>query len=471
MKTGTTHSRGILNRWLLFIGVMLMVASMVPVAVMAQLAANPPPVNLGTAGNFVILTKAGISTTGAGHITGDIGVSPVAATYITGFGLIMDASNTFSTSSLVTGRAYASDYTAPTPAKMTTAIGDMQTAFTDAAGRSPSTGYTELYAGDLTGKTLTRGVYKWGTGVLVSAGGVTVTGTSTDVWIFQIAQDLTVANGALVNLGGGARAANIFWQVSGKVTLGTSAGMSGVILCQTNIAISTGASFNGRALAQTAVTLDANAVTDPGAPSAPANMPTILGSSYNAANANPGSVGVKVTITGTNFATGVTSLDFGAGVTVNSIVVNSATSITANLTLSPTAAAGARTITVTNSGSGGGSATLSSGFVVGTGTAVFVEQISSSVPDAFALDQNYPNPFNPSTRIQYSLAKATLVSLKIYNLLGNEVGTLVNGYQEAGMYAVAFGAVQGTLGLPSGVYFYRLEAGSFISTKKLTLMK
>jgi hypothetical protein len=468
MKTGTTRSTGILNRWTLFIGAMLMVALMAPAAVIAQLATNPSPVNLGTAGSFVALAQTGVSTTGATHITGDIGVSPAAATYITGFGLIMDASNVFATSSLVTGRAYASNYTPPTPAKMTTAIGDMGTAFTDAAGRSAD--YTELYAGDLTGKTLTRGVYKWGTGVLVSAGGVTVTGAQTDVWIFQIAGDLTVANGANVNLGGGAQAANIFWQVSGKVTIGTGAAMSGVILCQTNIAIRTGASFSGRALAQTAVTLDANAVTDPGAPSAPANMPTISGSSYNAANANQGSVGVKVTVTGTNFATGVTSLDFGAGVT-STIVVNSPTSITATISVSSTAPTGAHTITVTNSGSGGGSASMQSGLNVGTATATFVEQLSSSVPSAFELDQNYPNPFNPSTRIQYSVAKATQVSLKIYNLLGNEVATLVNGYQEVGTYAVSFGAVQGTLGIPSGVYFYRLEAGSFISTKKLTLLK
>jgi hypothetical protein len=465
MKTGTTHSTGILNRWALFLGAILTVALMIPAIAVSQ--TSPFPVNLGTAGSFVVLAQTGISTTGTTHITGDIGVSPAAATYITGFGLILDASNTFATSSYVTGKAYAPGYAAPTPAKMTTAIGDMGTAFTDAAGRSSN--YTELYAGDVTGKTLTRGVYKWGTGLLISAGGVTLSGSSTDIWIFQIAQDLVVANGAAVNLTGGAKAANIFWQVSGKVTVGTTAAMSGIILCQTNIAISTGASFNGRALAQTAVTLDANAVTDPGTSSTAFNVPTITALSIS--TVNPGSRGVKVTVTGSNFSTGVTTLDFGAGVTVNNMVVTSPTTITANIDVAQTAATGARTVTVTNLTSGGGSATLPSGLTIGTGTATFVEQISSSVPSAFELDQNYPNPFNPSTRIQYSLAKATQVSLKIYNMLGNEVGTLVNDYQEAGTYAVQFGAVQGTLGIPSGVYFYRLEAGSFISTKKLTLLK
>jgi hypothetical protein len=90
-----------------------------------------------------------------------------------------------------------------------------------------------------------------------------------------------------------------------------------------------------------------------------------------------------------------------------------------------------------------------------------------SAPEAFALIQNYPNPFNPSTRIQYSLEKAGPVSLKVYNVLGAEVATLVNGPQEAGSYTVPFTAQ----GLASGVYFYRLESGSFVSTKKLILMK
>jgi hypothetical protein len=229
------------------------------------LAAGPQPVDIGTGGNFVILAKSGISTTGTTHITGDIGLSPAAATYITGFGLIMDASGTYSTSdplSLVTGKVYAADYTVPTPAKMTAAVSDMETAYTDAAGRLLPD-HTELYAGDVTGKTLTPGLYKWGTGVLISAGGVTLSGGANDVWIFQIAQNLTVANAAIVTLSGGAQARNIFWQVAGQTILGTTSQFKGIILCQTLIEIQNGATLTGRALAQTAVTLDANAITAP----------------------------------------------------------------------------------------------------------------------------------------------------------------------------------------------------------------
>ncbi len=225
------------------------------------MAAGPAAVNLLTAGDFVILAKSAVSTTGTTAISGDIGLSPAAASYITGFGLVADSSNTFSTSSLVTGKIYAANYTPPTPAKMTTAVSNMEAAYTDAAGRA-TPDYTELYSGDLTGRTLVPGLYKWSSGVLISAGGVTISGSATDVWIFQIAQDLTLSSGAAVTLSGGAKASNIFWQVAGKVTIGTTAAMKGIILCQTNIAMSTGASLNGRALAQTAVTLIANAVTD-----------------------------------------------------------------------------------------------------------------------------------------------------------------------------------------------------------------
>jgi len=228
----------------------------------ATVPLGPAPVDLGTAGDFVLLSKSGISTTGVTSIGGDIGVSPIDSTAITGFALIADSTNTFSTSIYVTGRVYAANYATPTPAKMTTAVSDMETAFTDAAGRT-TPDYTELYSGDITGKTLVPGLYKWGTGVLISAGGVTLSGGPNDVWIFQIAQDLTVSNSAIVHLSGGAQAKNIFWQVSGEATLGTYAQFQGNILSQTLVSFNTGATMTGRALAQTAVTLDATTITAP----------------------------------------------------------------------------------------------------------------------------------------------------------------------------------------------------------------
>jgi Ice-binding-like len=189
-------------------------------------------------------------------------VSPLSRTAISGnWALIMDSSNQFSTSVLVTGKVYAADYAVPTPAKLTTAVSDMQTAYTNAAGRTLPAA-TELGAGNIGGLTLAPGLYKWSTGLNIPIN-VTLSGSSSDVWIFQIAGNLTVGNGAHVNLSGGAQAANIFWQVAGQATLGTTSVVNGNILCQTLIAMQTGATLNGRALAQTAVTLIANTVIKP----------------------------------------------------------------------------------------------------------------------------------------------------------------------------------------------------------------
>jgi plastocyanin len=92
-------------------------------------------------------------------------------------------------------------------------------------------------------------------------------------------------------------------------------------------------------------------------------------------------------------------------------------------------------------------------------------------PEEYSLSQNYPNPFNPSTTIQYSIEKTGMVSLKVYNFLGQEVATLVNGSQEAGRHTATFNALKVNLDPGSGVYFYRLESGPFVSVKKFVFMK
>lgn len=218
------------------------------------------PVDLGMAGDFVILSKTGISSVPNSVITGDIGVSPIADTAITGFSLTLDATNQFSLSDQVTGRVYAATYTSPTPSNLTTAVSDMETAYTDAAGRAVN--FTELHSGDLSGKTLVPGVYKWGTGVLINSD-VTLNGGPNDVWIFQIGEGITQANGTRITLTGGAKAENIFWQVAESVSIGTGSHFEGIILSKTNITMGTNASINGRLLAQTAVTLDASTVVAP----------------------------------------------------------------------------------------------------------------------------------------------------------------------------------------------------------------
>jgi Ice-binding-like len=213
------------------------------------------PVNLGKAGNFAILTKTGITDVYKSSVTGDVGVSP-----ITGAALLLTCGE-------VSGTVYSVDAAGPLPCKVTDAtlltgaVGDMQFAYTDAAGRT-SPDFTELGAGEIGGKTLGPGLYKWGTDVSISTD-VTLSGGPNDVWIFQVAGRLHEANAKQITLAGGALAKNIFWQVAGAVTIGTTAHFEGVILAKTMIAVNTGATVNGRLLAQTAVTLQMNAVTQP----------------------------------------------------------------------------------------------------------------------------------------------------------------------------------------------------------------
>ncbi|WP_069658825.1 ice-binding family protein [Arcticibacter eurypsychrophilus] len=218
------------------------------------------PINLRTANDFTILTETGITTTGVTSVLGDIGTSPIGSTAITGFGLIMSTDNQSSHTPIVTGKVYGPNYAAPTPSKMTTAIGDMETAFTTANGIVDPSPVVELYAGNLSGRTIKAGIYKFSTNVLVTNAGVTLTGGPNDVWVFQIAQDLIINNSAKITLAGGALAKNVFWVVSGQATLGTYSAFSGVILSKTLISLNTGATVKGKLFAQTAVTMIANAV-------------------------------------------------------------------------------------------------------------------------------------------------------------------------------------------------------------------
>jgi hypothetical protein len=228
------------------------------------------PVNLGSAGHFVILSKAGISTVPSSVITGNIGVSPIARGALTGFSQTLDSTKTFSTSPQVTGKMYAADYVPPTPRHMTGAIGDMNIAYNDAKGRV-GVNFTELASGALGGLTLVPGLYKWSSSVGIATS-VTLDGSPTDVWIFQIAGDVTQAANTRVLLAGGALAKNIFWQVEGFMRVQAQAHMEGIVLCFTAVHFMTGASLNGRIYAHTAVTLDQSTITES------AVSPTMFGS-------------------------------------------------------------------------------------------------------------------------------------------------------------------------------------------------
>src|SRR5450759_5259543 len=230
-------------------------------AALQQKGGNLATVNLGVAGDFVILSQTGITDNPTSAITGDVGSSAISGTAI------------LVTCAEVTGTIYSVDAAGPLPCvvtdatRLTTAVGDMGTAYTDAAGRAtslPLADYLNLGGGTIGASTATLapGVYTWESALDIT-GDITLKGGPNAVFIFQINGTLDMASAAKIILSGGAQAKNIFWQVTDVVTLGKTSHFEGIILGQTLIALQTGASINGRTLAQTAVTLDQNTVTQP----------------------------------------------------------------------------------------------------------------------------------------------------------------------------------------------------------------
>jgi hypothetical protein len=229
------------------------------------IAAGPNPVNLGTAINYAVLAKTAVTTVPASSVTGNVGLSPAARVGLIGWSEAYDGSDTNATSAQVNApfALYASDLVGgTTSADLTTAVLNMQAAYTDAAGRiATSAATTNVGGGTLTSLTLAPGVYEWGTAVTIPTD-LTFTGNATDVWILKIAGtlDMAAAKNVILN---GALPKNIFWQVSGAVNIGAGTVFKGVILGQTAITMATGSTIDGRLLAQSAVTLNTTTVTQP----------------------------------------------------------------------------------------------------------------------------------------------------------------------------------------------------------------
>ena len=224
-------------------------------------ANGPAPVQLGSSLNFAILAKTAISTVPNSMIIGDVGISPAAETYMTGFSLLDDPSHVFATSTQVVGHMYAADDAVPTPNNLTTAISDVQDAYTDAANR-PLPDFNELGSGDLGGMTLAPGLYKWTSSVTIPTD-LTLAGGTNDVWVFEMTGDLAITAAQHVILTGGALAKNVFWQVAGSTSIGANAHFEGILLCKTEVTLQTGATMLGRILAQTQVVLQQATVTQP----------------------------------------------------------------------------------------------------------------------------------------------------------------------------------------------------------------
>jgi len=394
---------------------------------------------LGTAANFRILAGTAI-TVGAGNIvTGDIGLSPAPGSAIT-------------VSGSITGTIYKTDATGPAgtvdASMLTTAKVDLDTAYNIAARQIPD---STLSTNELGARTLTAGVYKSAAGTFaISTDTLKLHGNMNDVFIFKMTTSLTTGASSVVTLTGGALMSNVFWQVGSSATIDGE--FKGNILALTAITQNTD-TIDGRALARNSfVTVNGTAL-----------LPVVLVSFIASGNQKNADL---------HWSTATEVNNFGFEVQRSAVGNQHSEMNWAKVGFvdgnGTTNASKAYSFTDNNLSSGKYSYRLKQIDRDGKFTySQSVEVTIGQTPKEFALMQNYPNPFNPTTMISYQIPAGNTVSLKVFDAIGREVATLLNETKDAGSYSVNFDASK----LSSGVYIYRLESGSFVSTKKLILMK
>jgi len=228
----------------------------------ASQALGPAPVALGQAAHYAILAQTALINSSRSSIAGNVGLSPAGLSSITGISFKPDIANQFALSDSINGEIFTADMSPPTPVNVAEAIKDMRIAYNDAASRALPD-FTYSGGANIDGTTLIPGLYDWGTDILIMTG-VTLSGGPHDVWIFQIASDLLISDGAVITLSGGAQPGNIYWQVAGQAILGSKCDFKGNILSLNNITLRSGARISGRALSQTIVSLDSSRVALPG---------------------------------------------------------------------------------------------------------------------------------------------------------------------------------------------------------------
>jgi hypothetical protein len=213
------------------------------------LGRGPTPIDLGTAQGFRMLAESAITDVTASSVTGNVGLSPASGAFI-------GIPCTEVTGTIFQADAGGAGCMIQDSVGLTTAVNDKRTAYTVGNSRAPD--YTELGAGNIGGMNLAPATYYWSSNLIIPTT-LTLTGGPNDVWIFQIAQGLDISTNVEVILAGGARAENIYWNVF-QATINVGAMMKGAINSATDIVVNTGATVNGRLLANTAITLQSNVI-------------------------------------------------------------------------------------------------------------------------------------------------------------------------------------------------------------------
>ncbi|MCX7009101.1 MAG: ice-binding family protein, partial [Kiritimatiellaeota bacterium] len=354
MNIGGLGALGVKMTKRIFMGLALSAAMTIPCLTLAA------PVNLGEATHFTILSYAGITTTGGGIITGDVGTTPLAGSYI-GIPAIQ-----------VIGTIYEVDSTGPlgtnvviNPTLLTAAKGDLTTAYNDAAGRTlaPSDpAHLNPNGGNIGGQTLSNGVYKFTGTAYITGADLTLAGGPDDVWIFQCAADLQMDSYRQIILTGGAQARNVFWQVGSSAVIDTYSVFKGTIMAYSAVTLNNGSTLEGRALAlNAAVTFNGTGGTLPSALltvyASPTNGGSVTGSGFFlVGSSNPISATASSGWDFTGWLDGNTNSLRSVVVFSNSVY----TAIFVNTNLAPA------TITVNANPTNGGAVTGNGTFLIGS---------------------------------------------------------------------------------------------------------
>ncbi len=421
-----------------FIFVILLLTIILHTEVFSQYA-NPEPVPLLTADTYGALASTGI--TGSANVNGDVGT-------VTGSidGTIVASGTNWGVGDPHTLQAQT----------------DLAAALSNVSSRTSNLTIPDV----LDGQTLTRGVYDGGALSLSSETTLTLNGSAEDVFIIRAASSLTI-NGGTVDLVGGAVWSNVFWYVGSSGTSLSGTTFNGIILAVTSITLNSGAtSVNGKMLANGgAVTLNSDVLpVELTSFTAEINNGVILLNWQTATEVN--NYGFEV-----ERQYQVSSIEYqdaewenigfvqGHGTTNSPKDYSFVDDFTLNNNPNLTHVS-YRLKQIDNDG------TISYSKIV-TVDLTNITLVEDEINYEFSLEQNYPNPFNPITTIKYSIAEENKVGLKIYDILGSEIKTLVNETKAPGNYEVELNGSN----LASGIYFYKLEAGINISIKKLTLLK
>ena len=458
MKMKVTTQSSIPRRLAQFFSgpIMGVMAVLLPLSV--AISQSLATVDLGSTANFAVLAGTAATFT-TSTINGDIGVSP-------GLAITM-------TTSVHKGTTYTG-----VGSSAGTAQEDLTTAYNDAAGRDTPTPTVNpgTAGGEIGGMNLGPGLYKFTTTAAISSV-VTLTGSATDVWIFQIGSTLIVAADVDVILAGGALASNIFWQVGTYATIAGDAIFEGTIMANDYITLAAGATLNGRALARSAaVTSTTNTITV--TTTTDKSLPVTL--SAFSARAGKGSVQLnwstasEIENLGFILERRVTESEYQNWIEIASYVTNpvmAGQGSTSKRTeysytdesIEPGIFYEYRLADVSYQGT----FEYHSMTVLATATAPALQ-----MPSEYSMQQNYPNPFNPTTTISYGLPEEADISLVIYDIRGHVVKTIDSGGQVAGWYEHVWRGLDNS-GQPvsTGLYLTRLQAGSHTKTIKMLYLK